>query len=66
MILENVNYIDDLKKLRLPLNKVLIVGSGTLSLLGLRKNKDLDLWVTEDIFKLMGKHNKFKPVQKHG
>jgi len=66
MNLKNVKHLDQLRRLRLPMNKVLIVGSGTLALFGLKKNDDLDLWVTEDLFRLMKSDKNLKPVMKHG
>jgi len=66
MNLKNVNHINELKKLELPLNRMLIVWSGTLALFGIRSNKDIDLWVANDVFKKMSKHKDFVPVRKHG
>ena len=66
MNLKNVNHINQLRRLGLPLNQVLIVGSGTMALLGLKKNDDLDLWVTESVFRSMKNNKKLKPVMKHG
>lgn len=57
MNINNVAFIDKFKKLNYPKNKMLIIGSGTMALLGLRKNKDLDIWVTPDIFRKL-KYNK--------
>jgi hypothetical protein len=64
--LNNVNHIDKFKKLKYPPNKMLIVGSGIMALLGLKKNEDIDIWVTDDVFKKMAKDKYLKPVQKHG
>ena len=66
MNLKNVSHINKLRRLGLPLNKVLIVGSGTMALLGIKKNDDLDLWVTEDVFRSMKNNKKLKPVMQHG
>ena len=66
MNLKNVNHINQMRRLGLPLNQVLIVGSGTMALLGLKKNDDLDLWVTESVFRSMKNNKKLKPVMKHG
>jgi hypothetical protein len=59
MKLKDVNHINDLRRLGLPLNKVLIVGSGTMALFGLKKNDDLDLWVTRDIMNRIKKDSRF-------
>jgi len=66
MNIKNVNHLIKLRRFGLPLNKVLIVGSGTMALFGIKKNDDLDLWVTNDAYKMMGKNKNFKPVKKHG
>lgn len=66
MTLKNVLHINSLKRFKLPLNKILIVGSGTMALLGIKNNHDLDLWVTTEVFKLLAKHKDFKPVKKLG
>ncbi len=66
MNLKKVNHINKLRRLGLPLNKVLIVGSGTMALLGIKDNSDLDLWVTPDVFKKMKTNKKLKPVMNHG
>ena len=66
MNLKNVNHINKMRRLGLPLNKMLIVGSGTMALLGIKENSDLDLWVTPDVFKKMKTNTKLKPVMKHG
>jgi len=66
MNLKNVNHINQMRRLRLPSNKVLIIGSGTLALLGLKRNDDLDLWVTDDLFKTLDKYKDLVPVKKFG
>lgn len=45
-----MNVFEEVRKLRLPLGKYLVLGSGILAALGIREAKDLDLLVTEDIF----------------
>ena len=66
MNLKNVNHINSLRSLRLPSNKILIVGSGTLALLGLKPNDDLDVWVTNDVYNSLKNNKKLHPVQQHG
>jgi len=61
MNLKNVKFLNEFRRLPYPKNKMLIIGSGTLSLLGIRKNKDLDVWVTKDIFNKISKDKNFKP-----
>jgi len=66
MNLKNVRHINKLRRLNIPLNKALIVGSGTLALLGLKANDDLDLWVTKDAYNRMKNNKKLHPVKQHG
>jgi len=49
MNLKNVKYINKARRLNYPKNEMLVVGSGTLALLGLKKNKDLDFWATKNV-----------------
>ena len=53
MNIKNVKYITELKKLGYPLNEMLVIGSGTMTLYGLKENTDLDLWVTHRLYKRM-------------
>lgn len=54
-LLKQVIGIDQLIKSKLPKDKMIIGGSGTLALYGLRKNHDLDVSVTSDVFKKLAK-----------
>ena len=55
--ISNVKYLNELDELRIPKNKVLIGGSGTLALYGLRENKDLDVTVPLRIYnQIKSKH----------
>jgi len=49
MNLKNVAHINKARRLKYPKNEMLVVGSGTLALLGLKKNKDLDFWATKNV-----------------
>ena len=55
--LENVNHIKQFLDLGLPKNKCLIMSSGVMALFGIRKNRDLDVIVTKDVFNKL-KNNK--------
>jgi ribosomal protein S18 acetylase RimI-like enzyme len=57
--IKNVKYLDKLKGLGYPLKEMLIVGSGTMSLYGLKENADLDLWVTKRVYDKMLKDSRF-------
>jgi len=66
MNLKNVNHIQQLRRLGYPLNKMLIIGSGTMALLGLKKNDDIDIWTTKDVHKRMANDRKLVRTVKHG
>jgi len=59
MNLKNVKHIDKFRRLKYPKNDMLIVGSGTLALLGLKKNKDLDVWTTPRVMSQLSKDKNF-------
>lgn len=59
--IKNVKYLDKLKSLGYPLNEMLIVGSGTMALYGLKENTDLDLWVTKRVYDKLLKDRRFSP-----
>jgi len=66
MNLKNVKHIDELRRLRLPMNDLLLVGSTTMALLGMKENDDIDIWCTNRAFNLMKNDPNLKPVQKQG
>ena len=66
MNLKNVNHIQQLRRLGYPLNKMLIIGSGTMALLGLKKNDDIDIWATKDVHRRMANDKKLVRMVKHG
>jgi hypothetical protein len=66
MKLKNVKHLDELRRLRLPMNDILLVGSTTMSLLGLKENDDIDIWSTNKAFKLMANDKNLIPVKKNG
>jgi ribosomal protein S18 acetylase RimI-like enzyme len=59
--IKNVKYLDKLKNLGYDLDNILIVGSGTMSLFGLKSNNDIDLWVTKKVYAKMLKDSRFSP-----
>jgi hypothetical protein len=60
--IKKVKYLNELDELRIPRNKILICGSATLALYGLRDNKDLDVAVSKDMFKKLEKDKRFKRI----
>lgn len=56
--LKNVNHIKQFLDLGLPKDKCLVMSSGVMALFGIRKNRDLDIVVSKDVFKKLGKNKK--------
>lgn len=59
MNLNNIKYINKFRRLNYPKNKMLIVGSGSMALFGLKKNNDIDIWTTEDVLQKISKDPQF-------
>lgn len=59
MNLKNVKHIDKFRKLPYPKNEMLIIGSGVMALLGLRKNKDIDVWATPNVIRKVSRDKNF-------
>ena len=59
MNLKNVKYINEFRRLPYPKNQMLIIGSGAMALLGLRRNKDIDVWVTDSVIKKVAQDKNF-------
>jgi hypothetical protein len=45
-----MNIVDEVQKLNLPPNSFVVVGSGILGALNIRKSDDIDLIVSDDVF----------------
>ena len=59
MNLNNVKYINEFRRLPYPKNQMIIIGSGTLALLGIRKNNDIDIWCSPALEKKIAKDKNF-------
>jgi len=59
MNLKNVKYINEFRRLPYPKNQMLIISSGVMALLGLRRNKDIDVWVTDSVIKKVAQDKNF-------
>ncbi len=61
-----MRFIDELKKLNLPLGKYAIFGSGPLAIRGLRENNDIDIIVTDKLWlDLTKKFSSYKVASNH-
>ena len=61
MNLRNVKYLNEFRRLPYPKNEMLIVGSGTMALIGLRPNKDIDVWATPRVIQRVAQNKNFIP-----
>lgn len=61
-----MNIIQKIKELNLPSNKYVIVGSGTLDILGIRSAFDIDISVTKDLHEELRKSGEWKEEEKYG
>ena len=59
MNLANVKHLSQFRRLPIPKNEMLIVGSATMALFGLRENKDIDIWATPRIMEVIKKNKNF-------
>jgi TATA-box binding protein (TBP) (component of TFIID and TFIIIB) len=59
MNLKNVKYLNRFRRLPYPKNEMLIVGSGTMALLGLKKNNDIDIWASENVLRKVARNKNF-------
>jgi len=55
-----MKYLEELKKLNLPIDQFAIFGSGPLAVRGLRENDDLDIVASEELWNQLTE--KYKPV----
>lgn len=56
----------DLKKLKLTPENCIVIGSGILQALGIRKSKDIDVVVKQDTYNTLKKTNQFAIKKNHG
>jgi hypothetical protein len=61
MNLKNVKHLNKFRRLRYSKNEMLIIGSGTLALLGLKDNKDVDIWATKNVMNKLSSDKNFIP-----
>ncbi|ETB64164.1 TPA: hypothetical protein DIC38_00400 [Candidatus Nomurabacteria bacterium] len=60
-----MNIIKKIKELNLPKDQYIVVGSGILDMLGIRKSNDIDIAVTKDLFDKMRKTDEWEEVEKY-
>ncbi|MFA6446554.1 MAG: hypothetical protein WCW14_04900 [Candidatus Paceibacterota bacterium] len=59
-----LNIINEIRKLNLPIGKYSVVGGGALASRGIRESDDVDLIVTEDLYKQL-KNDGWEEKEKH-
>ena len=65
LLIQNMNIIKKIKELNLPKDQYIVVGSGILDMLGIRKSNDIDIAVTKDLFDKMRKTDEWEEVEKY-
>ncbi|MBK5215859.1 MAG: zinc ABC transporter substrate-binding protein [Candidatus Pacebacteria bacterium] len=61
-----MNIIKEIKKLNFPPTQYVIVGSGTLDVLGIRAANDIDIVVTKDLHEKLRKTGEWKEEERYG
>lgn len=59
-----MKYLHQLKNLGLPKGEFVIFGSGPLAIRGIRENHDIDILVTESLWKKFAKHYAVKRTKR--
>jgi len=61
-----MNIIQKIKELNLPNDQYVVIGSGTMSALGIREANDIDMSVTEELFDKLKETGEWKELEKYG
>lgn len=61
-----MNIIEKIKELNLPSDKYVIIGSGTLDVLGIRSAVDIDISVTKDLYIKLKETGVWKKEERYG
>ena len=57
---------NELDKIGLTAGNAVLIGSGILDALGIRKSKDIDVTVNEDTYRILSADGRFKKANNHG
>jgi len=61
-----MNIIQKIKELNLPNDQYVVIGSGTMSALGIREANDIDMSVTEELFSKLKQSGEWEESEKYG
>ncbi len=61
-----MNIIQKIKELNLPNDQYVVIGSGTMDVLGIREAQDIDISVTEELFDKLKQSGKWEEFEKYG
>jgi len=61
-----MNIIQKIKELNLPNDQYVVIGSGTMSVLGIREANDIDMSVTEELFDKLKVTGEWEVCEKYG
>jgi hypothetical protein len=61
-----MNIVERIKKLNLPVGHYVVVGSGVMDALGMRRAHDIDIAVTPELFKTLRTSGAWEEEERHG
>lgn len=61
-----MNIIQKIKELNLPNDQYVVIGSGTMDVLGIREAQDIDISVTKELFDKLKKSGEWEEFEKYG
>lgn len=61
-----MNIIQKIKELNLPNDQYVVIGSGTMDVLGIREAQDIDISATEELFDKLKQSGEWEEFEKYG
>lgn len=61
-----MNIIEKIKELNFPKEHYVVVGSGTMDVLGIRKAQDIDISASEELFEMLKNSGDWEEYEKYG
>ncbi len=61
-----MNIIEKIKELNFPKEHYVVIGSGTMDVLGIRKAQDIDISTSEELFEVLKNSGDWEEYEKYG
>lgn len=61
-----MNIIEKIKELNFPKEHYVVIGSGTMDVLGIRKAQDIDISASEELFEVLKNSGDWEEYEKYG